>query len=105
MDNFMGWKRDGFKGERMFVLPTESFRDYVEHPQVRRMYLTDVGFFPCAAHHYRERRDGIEEFIFIYCMEGSGTIEVAGSKYVLHENEAFCIPQFTGHRYLSLIHI
>ena len=42
MDNFMGWKRDGFKGERMFVLPTESFRDYVEHPQVRRMYLTDV---------------------------------------------------------------
>lgn len=30
----------------MFVLPTESFRDYVEHPQVRRMYLTDVGFFP-----------------------------------------------------------
>ena len=101
MDNFMGWKRDGFKGERMFVLPTESFRDYVEHPQVRRMYLTDVGFFPCAAHHYRERRDGIEEFIFIYCMEGSGTIEVAGSKYVLHENEAFCIPQFTGHRYYA----
>ena len=85
----------------MFVLPTESFRDYVEHPQVRRMYLTDVGFFPCAAHHYRERRDGIEEFIFIYCMEGSGTIEVAGSKYVLHENEAFCIPQFTGHRYYA----
>lgn len=42
----MGWKRDGFKGERMFVLPTESFRDYVEHPQVRRMYLTDVGFSP-----------------------------------------------------------
>ena len=39
-------KRDGFKGERMIVLPTEAFRDYVEHPLVRRLYLTDVGFFP-----------------------------------------------------------
>ena len=23
-------KREGFKGERMIVLPTEAFRDYVE---------------------------------------------------------------------------
>lgn len=58
-------KRDGFKGERMVVLPTEAFQDYVEHPLVRRLFLTDVGFFPCATHHYRERRDGIEEYIFI----------------------------------------
>lgn len=85
----------------MYVLPTESFRDYAEHPQVRRLYLTDVGFFPSAARHFRERTDGIEEFIFIYCMEGSGTIEAAGGKYVLHENEAFCIPQFTAHRYYA----
>ena len=35
-------KREGFKGERMIVLPTEAFRDYVEHPLVRRLYLTDV---------------------------------------------------------------
>lgn len=39
-------KRDGFKGERMVVLPTEAFQDYVEHPLVRRLFLTDVGFFP-----------------------------------------------------------
>ena len=46
-------KRDGFRGERMIVLPTEAFSDYVKHPLVRRLYLTDVGFFPSAAHHYR----------------------------------------------------
>lgn len=92
-------KGEGFKGERMIVLPTEAFQDYVEHPQVRRMYLTDVGFFPEAKNHYRERKDGIEEYILIYCTEGNGVIRVEGREYRLGPNEAFCIPRFRGHRY------
>ena len=76
MSELQDWKRDGFRGEKMIVLPTESFQDYVEHPLVRRLYLTDVGIFPRAEYHFRERKDGIEEYIYIYCMEGSGTIEV-----------------------------
>lgn len=85
----------------MIVLPTETFHDYVEHPQVRRLYLTDVGFFPCAKHHYRERKDGIEEYILIYCTEGRGMIRVEGSEYLLRENEAFCIPRFRAHSYFA----
>lgn len=85
----------------MLVLPTESFQEYMEHPLVRRLYLTDVGYFPHAAHHYRERKDGIEEYIYLYCMEGSGTIVVEGKEYVLHANQAFCIPRFKGHRYYA----
>lgn len=85
----------------MVVLPTESFQDYVEHPFVRRMYLTDVGFFPCAEHHYRERKEGIEEYIFIYCTEGQGIITVEGESYTLRENEAFCIPRLRRHRYYA----
>ncbi len=86
----------------MIVLPTEAFQDYIEHPQIRRMYLTDVGFFPCATHHYRERKEGIEEYIFIYCTEGRGVIQINGRKdIILHENEACCIPRFCGHRYFA----
>lgn len=85
----------------MIVLPTESFQEYVEHPQVRRLYLTDVGYFPHARHHYRERKEGIEEYIFIFCMEGSGTIIVKDKKYTLRENQAFCIPCFQGHSYYA----
>ena len=92
-------KREGFKGERMIVLPTEAFRDYVEHPLVRRLYLTDVGFSPCAQDHYRERKDGIEEYILIYCTEGKGVIRVEGREYHLGPNQAFCIPRWRGHRY------
>ena len=94
-------KRDGFKGEKMVVLPTETFSDYVKHPLVKRLYLTDVGFFPKAAHHYRERREGIEEYIFIYCTEGKGIIYVEGRKYVLKTDEAFCIPRFRSHCYYA----
>ena len=68
------------------VLPTEAFQDYVEHPLVQAV-SDRCGFFPCATHHYRERRDGIEEYIFIYCTAGSGFVYVNNRKYMIHENE------------------
>ena len=76
-------KRDGFAGERMVVLPTEAFEPYIQHPLVRRLYLTDVGYFPKAAHHYRSRKKGTGQFIFFYCMQGSGIIELKNKTYTL----------------------
>ena len=95
------WHEDGFRGERLIVLPIETFSEYVENPLIKRMYLTDVGFFPKADHHYMNRKEGIEEYIFLYCTEGKGTIWVNGKKYVLSENEAFCIPHFRKHCYYA----
>ena len=94
-------KRDGFKGERLIVLPTEAFQNYIQDPQVKRLYLTDIGFFPKAAHHYRRRKEGIEEYIFFYCTEGTGSIFVDDREYVLHKNEAFCIPSRHSHYYYA----
>lgn len=102
-----GTKREGFRGERMIVLPTEAFAEYVAHPLVRRMYLTDVGFFPRAKRHYRERTEGIEEYIFLYCTEGRGSVEIrekegyGWKKYPLGQREAVCIPAGCGHRYYA----
>ena len=94
-------KEDGFIGERMIILPTEVFSGYIENPLVKRFYLTDVGFFPRAANHYMDRKEGIEEYIFLYCTEGEGIIHVKGKEYVLKEREAFCIPRFQKHCYYS----
>lgn len=94
-------KREGFKGERMIVLPTEALQAYVSHPLIKRLYLTDVGFFPTAKNHTRTRKEGIEEYILLYCVEGSGDIWVKGNKYHLNENEAFCIPRHEPHRYCA----
>ncbi|WP_303691360.1 AraC family transcriptional regulator [Megamonas hypermegale] len=94
-------KRDGFKGERLIVLPIEVFQDYVNHPQVKRMYLTDIGYFPKAEHHYRERKEGVDQYIFFYCTEGKGVISVDNKEYILQKNEAFCIPRNKGHFYYA----
>lgn len=92
-------KKDGFAGEIYIVLPTEAFSEYVEHPLVRRLYLTDAGFFPHAAHHYRERSEGIEEYIFLCCTSGRGMVEIDGQTFPLQQNEVFCIPRLCKHRY------
>lgn len=99
MDIQIERKKDGFAGEIYIVLPTEAFAEYAQHPLVRRLYLTDAGFFPHASHHYRERSDGIEEYIFLCCTSGRGVVEVDGQCYPLQENEAFCIPRLHRHRY------
>ena len=92
-------KRSGFDGETMIVLPTEAFADFMLNPLVRRLYLTDAGFFPHARNHFRERKEGAEEYIFLCCTAGQGTVEVDGARYRLQENEAFCIPRMKAHRY------
>lgn len=101
MDYFDYKKRDSFKGAQAVTLPTEAFSDYVEHPLIRRMYLTDIGFFPRAEKHYKERKEGIEEYIFLYCTDGEGIIRMAGKEYRLQEHEALCIPQFMEHVYFA----
>ncbi len=100
MGEFSG-KSDGFKDERYIIIPTESFSDYVEHPLVRSLYPTDVGFFPKAAAHYKERDEGADQYILIYCIEGKGMINVEGKIYSVKGSEAFCIPRGKKHRYYA----
>lgn len=94
-------KRDGFKGEQLIVIPIEAFQNYIKHPQVKRLYLTDIGFFPHARHHYRKRKEGVSEYIFFYCTKGKGIISVDGKNYTLKQNEAFCIPSNKSHFYYA----
>lgn len=94
-------KKDGFKDEKYIVIPTESFTPYVEHPLVRAMFLTDVGYFPHAEHHYRERKEGINEYILFYCVDGKGFIELDSSKFELTSKQFFCIPRNTRHLYYA----
>lgn len=92
MNIYVNTKKDGFAGETLIVLSTETFIEYIDNPIVRRLYLTDAGYFPCASGHYRERPEGVEEYILLCCTTGRGTVEVAGRSYLLRENETFCIP-------------
>lgn len=97
----MTGKSDGFRDEKYMIIPTESFEEYMEHPLIRAVYLTDVGFFPKAREHYREREEGADQYILIYCTEGKGIIEVEDQIYTLGKSDAFCIPRHVRHKYYA----
>lgn len=94
-------KRDGFRDEQYFIIPTEAFVHYAAHPLIKPMYLTDVGYFPNAQDHYREREEGIEEYILLYCIHGQGVVEINHACFPLASNEIICIPKHTRHRYYA----
>lgn len=94
-------KPDGFAGERMTVLPKEVVKKYAENVFVRRLYLTDVGYFPDAKGHFIDRPHGVEEYIYFYCVAGTGSIVIGNSRFTLCKNMAICIPQHIPHSYFS----
>lgn len=97
----IGTKREGFSGEQIFVLSPRTFEGYIDHPLVRRLYLTDIGWFPHAEGHYRRRRNGTPEYILLYATSGSGTIELPDRKIRLGAGEVFVIPAGMPHVYYA----
>ncbi|MGX7419329.1 AraC family transcriptional regulator [Carnobacterium gallinarum] len=95
-------KKDGFKDERHLTLPIKNFPTYLTHPLVNHTYVTELGFYPSAKYHYRERFDGVSENILIYCLDGRGMIEIENeSPVTLERGHIFCIPANAPHRYYS----
>jgi len=65
-------QKDGFKGERIVVLPPMVTAIERHDPLASSLYVTDIGYYPRAYNHYRERKKPITENVLIYCVEGSG---------------------------------
>lgn len=91
--------REGFLGQKMVVIPRDIKNKIKANPLINDLYVTDIGYYPRATHHYRERPEGAEEFIFIYCLEGHGWIKVRQSEYTLKPNNFFAIPAGVAHSY------
>ncbi len=85
----------------MFTIPSDFILKSWEHPLIKALHISDAGYFPRARHHYRERLKGIDEAILIYCLDGSGTIELPMRKLDLAKGTAFCIPPRVEHRYFA----
>ena len=58
-------KKDGFKGQRLIVIPESIRRILIENPITNSLYLSDIGYYPKASMHYCERRRGTPEDILI----------------------------------------
>ena len=64
--------KDGFSGERALVLPQSIIQEMEKDALSSILHITDIGYYPKALHHFRERKEPICQFVFIYCIEGAG---------------------------------
>ena len=91
--------KEGFLGQQMIVLPKKVISIVRSNPLIQNLYITDIGYFPRAAHHFRERKKGAKEYILIYCTEGNGIIEIYGQSLRIAPNTLYIIPPETPHKY------
>ncbi len=91
--------KDGFAGEIMYVVPRPVLARARSHPLVSPLTPTDIGWFPSARFHYRERPSGALEHILIVCTAGAGWLEVDGTRHSVDTNEAVIIPRRHPHVY------
>ena len=91
--------REGFTGERSIVLPEMTIEMACEDPLVSSLYITDIGYYPCAEGHFRKRQQPISEYVLIYCMEGEGWFKLEEQIYNVRENQFFILPPNHAHSY------
>ena len=95
-------KKEGFEGQRAIILPREVIGLQCAHnPVIQHAYITDIGYYPRAMHHYRQRTTGIDQNILIYCIEGKGWIQIEGGKQNISAGNFFIVPAHLPHAYAS----
>ena len=94
-------QKDGFHGERSLMM-LKMIRDMVEQdPLVSMLHITDIGYYPHARHHYRERREPIDQYVYIYCVDGAGWYQIGDKRYDVVRNQYFILPAGVPHAYCA----
>ncbi|WP_299664619.1 AraC family transcriptional regulator [uncultured Polaribacter sp.] len=91
--------KEGFLGQKMISLPKSIINNTKNNKITRNFYITDLGYYPKANHHYRRRKKGSNQFIFIYCTKGKGEVLINDSKTIISPNQFFIIPKRAKHEY------
>lgn len=92
-------QKDGFHGEQALILPPAIIQRMKTHPGTSMLYITDIGFYPKAFNHFRERKTAIDQYILIYCTEGSGWYSLDGQRSHVTSNQYFILPAHQPHAY------
>src|SRR6476646_6456408 len=91
-------RRDGFAGEKQINIPKSILNRFVRKTTfLNSLYITHIGYFPNASFHYRERRQGCDDYILLYSLCGKGYIENAGGTMELNPNQFIIIPPHLFH--------
>ena len=87
-------------GGRIYRIPQPVIAQMERHPILHSLMLTRMGYFIDAASHVAER-DTIDEYIIMYCVEGQGRLELAGTSWSVNAGEVAVVFKHMAHRYAS----
>ncbi|MBN1927148.1 MAG: AraC family transcriptional regulator [Prolixibacteraceae bacterium] len=92
-------KKDGFEGQKAIVLSKKVKELCSYTPPINALYITDIGYYPNAQYHFRKRTRGVPQNIFIYCVEGTGYVELPMGTFKIQPNNYLIIPADMAHNY------
>lgn len=92
-------KQEGFAGQKSCVLPLDIVDFCRNDAFCKNLYVTDIGFYPNAALHNRERIAGSPQYILIHCVKGSGWYKIHNERYTINTNDFIVVPANTRHEY------
>ena len=92
-------KGDGFQGEICLIVPPTVVEVNNLSPISKNYFITDIGYYPKAQHHYCQRVEGCEQHILIHCIDGKGTIMFRNQVYRVRAGEFIVIPRKFAHTY------
>ena len=92
-------KAEGFPGQISFVIPDRIVASLANNPLIADLYITDIGYYPKARFHFRNRPSGSSQFILIYCTDGQGAIHINQNVQPITSGHFFIIPAGSSHSY------
>lgn len=81
------------------VLPRSVIAQAEPQALLGAMIPTDVGYFPKATGHARERGDGIDQAVLIYCVMGAGWCKSEHGELAVAPGELLIVPPGVAHKY------
>ena len=92
-------KSRGFAGERIIEIPKETVDKCHTMPLINSLFITRMGFYPKALHHYYERPVGISQVILLYCTAGQGWLQLPKGRVIVQAGEVIVIAPGIPHSY------
>jgi len=91
--------KEGFPRQRLVVVPASVHSRCHKLPMLGQLHITHIGNFPSAPHHFIERKEGVPQVILIYCLKGTGWLEMAGATFRIDKGHAVLISPDVPHIY------
>lgn len=92
-------KSRGFEGELIIEIPKVAISHCEQLPLISPLFISRMGFYPKALHHYYQRPSGISQVILLFCTDGQGWVEFQGNVTQVHPGEVFLLPSGIPHSY------